>query len=88
MIAGHILGTVAAALVASASVAAARTAEQDHGVMIRQVGIVQLRPGEGGDATAPDPANCNPAKANLYPIRPDPTTMAHRRQVSDAPMWR
>jgi hypothetical protein len=80
---------MAAALLASASVAAVPwTAQQDHADMMRQLGIIKLRPGANGDPNAPDAANYDQAKANPYPVWPDLLTMADGRPVTTAALWR
>jgi hypothetical protein len=81
-------GLLLAALLLSAAGEAPRTAEQDHQGMMRQLGIVQLRPGPSGDPEAPNAANYDPAKANPYPVWPDLMTMADGRLVTSAAMWK
>jgi hypothetical protein len=86
---GRGMAAVLAATFSAASIGAGPwTAEQDHADMMRQLGIVQLRPGPSGDPTAPDAANDDPAKANPYPVWPDLMTMADGRPVTSATMWR
>ncbi|WP_277980146.1 hypothetical protein [Sphingomonas phyllosphaerae] len=81
-------GLLLAALFLSAAGDAPTTAEQDHQDMMRQLGIVQLRPGLSGDPDAPNAANYDPAKANPYPVWPDLMTMADGRPVTSAAMWK
>lgn len=89
MIGRCVCGASIVAFLAAASLAAGPwTAEQDHADMMRQLGIMQLRPGANGDPTAPDSANYDPAKANPYPVWPDLLKMADGRPVSTAAMWR
>lgn len=81
-------GLLLAASLLSAAGEAPRTAEQDHDDMMRQLGIVQLRPGPSGDPKAPNAANYDPAKADPYPVWPDLLTMADGRPVTSAAMWK
>jgi lysophospholipase L1-like esterase len=62
---------------------------EDHGDMMRQLGITRLRPGYNGWAKAgePDAANYDPAKANPYPDWPDALTLKDGRKVTSAQMW-
>ena len=81
-------GLLLAALLLSAAGEVPGMAEQDHDDMMRQLGIVQLRPGPSGDPEAPNAANYDPAKANPYPVWPDLLTMADGRRVTNAAMWK
>lgn len=63
------------------------TANQDHQNMMDQLGIKKLRPGVGGNATDPNPANYNEAIANPYPKLPDVLTTNDGKKVSSADMW-
>jgi (4-O-methyl)-D-glucuronate---lignin esterase len=60
---------------------------EDHGDMMRQLGITKLRPGFSGNPTAPNSANYDPAKANPYPDWPDPLTLQDGRKVTTADLW-
>lgn len=63
----------------------APTAEQDHQQMMDQLGIRKLRPGRVNDVNAPlNPVNYDEAKANPYPVLPDPLTFANGSKVSSA----
>jgi hypothetical protein len=57
----------------------APTAEQDHQQMMDQLGIKKLRPGRVNDVQAPrNPVNYDEARANPYPVWPDPLATAAR----------
>jgi hypothetical protein len=60
----------------------------DHRHMLAQLGIRQLRPGPTADASAPNAANYDEAKANPYPRLPDPLTLRSGAKVTSADMWR
>lgn len=81
-------GLLLAAMFLSAAGDAPTAAEQDHRGMMRQLGIVELRPGPSGDPEAPNAANYDPAKANPYSVWPDLMTMADGRPVTSAAMWK
>ena len=67
---------------------AGMTAEQDHQQMMDQLGIRALRPGVDSDPKAKlNPVNYDEAKANLYPVWPDPLTYADGRKVATAAEW-
>ena len=58
------------------------TAEEDHRRMMKLLGIESLRPGANGmDASAPNAANYDEAKANPYPALPDPLRLKSGEQV-------
>jgi len=63
------------------------TAEQDRAEMMRQLGITALVPGPSGDESAPNHANIDEARANPYPVLPDPLTLRNGRKVADAKTW-
>jgi hypothetical protein len=46
--------------------------------MLAQLGVRQLRPAPTADASAPNAANYDEAKANPYPPLPDPLTLVGR----------
>jgi lysophospholipase L1-like esterase len=64
-------------------------AREDHADMLRQLGIVKLRPGPSGRAAAGEPnaANYDPEKANPYPDWPDALTTKDGRRVTDGETW-
>jgi len=63
------------------------TTAQDHKNMREQVGIVRLRPGPSGQANATNAANYDPAKANPFPILPDPLTLKNGQKVTTPDRW-
>ena len=67
---------------------AGMTSEQDHQQMMDQLGIRALRPGVDSDPKAKvRPVNYDEAKANPYPVWPDPLTYADGRKVATAAEW-
>ena len=52
-------------------VGAGVAAEQDHQIMMTQLGIRHLRPGPNGNESAPNHANYDESLANPYPDLPD-----------------
>jgi hypothetical protein len=84
-------GAGAIALLAGAALAvpasAQSAAEQDRAEMMRQLGITALVPGPSGDESAPNHANIDEARANPYPVLPDPLTLRNGRKVADAKTW-
>lgn len=80
--------TVAAALQAqSPCTPVTFTADQDHQNMMDQLGIKALRPGWNGNETAPNHANLDESKANLYTNVPDPLTLNNGQKVTTPEMW-
>ena len=61
--------------------------EKDRQRVMDELGIKELRPGVSGDASAPNPANYDEAKADVYPDVPDPLRMNDGVQVTTAKMW-
>ena len=73
---------------AQAPPSSAPTAEQDHQQMMDQLGIKKLRPGRVNDPNSPlNPVNYDEAKANPYPVYPDPLTFANGSKVKTANDW-
>ena len=63
-------------------------AEQDHRRLLDQLHIASLRPGvNGNDPKAPNAANYDEAKANPYPVLPDPLRLKNGTRVTSAKMW-
>jgi len=63
-------------------------AEQDHRRLLDLLHIASLRPGvNGNDPQAPNAANYDEAKANLYPTLPDPLRLKNGKQVTSANVW-
>jgi hypothetical protein len=67
--------------------ARARASERDHQLMMDRLGIRRLRPGPSADSQAPDHANYDEAKANPYPVWPDPLRLDDGRPVTTAHVW-
>ena len=64
------------------------TAEQDHRLMMRQLGISAIRQGANGrDPAAPNYANYDESKANSYPALPDALKLANGKPVRSAQDW-
>lgn len=63
------------------------TAEQDHQRMLGLLGIKELRPGAVTNANAPNAANYDESKANVYPNLPDPLILKNGQRVTTAEMW-
>jgi hypothetical protein len=64
------------------------TAQQDHKRMMDLLHIKQLRPGANPrDAKAPNVVNYDEAKANPYPVLPDPLTLKDGKKVTTAEEW-
>jgi hypothetical protein len=60
----------------------------DHRQMMDQLHIASLRPGvNGNDPTAQDAANYDEAKANPYPVLPDPLVLRNGKKVHSARAW-
>jgi hypothetical protein len=67
---------------------AGMTAEQDHQQMMDQLGVRRLRPGVVNDPKAKaNPVNYDEAKANPWPVWPDPLAYADGRKVASAQEW-
>jgi hypothetical protein len=65
----------------------ART-QEDHRHMMKLLGISSIRPGrDGSNPQAKNYANYDEAKANPYPILPDPLTLKNGQKVSTADVW-
>jgi GH35 family endo-1,4-beta-xylanase len=63
-------------------------AEQDHRRLLDLLHIASLRPGvNGNDPNAPNAANYDEAKANPYPVLPDPLLLKNGKRVTDAKTW-
>ena len=63
------------------------TAEQDHQRLLGLLGIEELRSGAVNDATAPNAANYDESKANVYPNLPDPLVEKTGQRVTTAEAW-
>lgn len=90
---GMIGAAVALAILAGGAQAqdapAAMTADEDHQLMMDALGIDSLRPGANpNDPDAPNAVNYDEAKANPFPVLPDPLVMDSGERVTSAQMWR
>ncbi len=64
------------------------TAAQDHKLMMNALGISSLREGANGmNRNAPNAANYDESKANLYPNLPDPLTLKNGAKVTTPEQW-
>jgi hypothetical protein len=63
------------------------TTADDHRHMLEQLGIRSLRPAPTADASKPNAANYDEAKANPYPLLPDPLTLRDGTKVTTAEAW-
>ena len=64
------------------------TSEQDRQRMMDLLHITSLRQGaDGKNPRAPNAANYDESKANLYPNPPDPLTLKDGQKVTSAEMW-
>jgi len=61
----------------------------DHEDMLRQLGITKLRPGRDGspNASGPNAANYDQAKANPYPDYPDALVLKNGEKVTSPHAW-
>lgn len=67
--------------------AAPLTAEQDHQRMMDSLHIASIRHGVDGNATSPNAANYDEAKANPFPKLPDPLILKNGKKVKTAKVW-
>ena len=64
------------------------TAEQDHKLMLEQLGITTIRSGANGrDPNAPNAANYDESKGNPYPDLPDALKLDDGKPVKNATQW-
>ena len=56
--------------------------------MLEQLGITRLRPGPSGNPGATNATNYDPAKANPFPVLPDPLVTKAGEKVTTAEQWR
>ncbi len=64
------------------------SAEQDHRLMMEELGIASIRQGANGrDPNAPNAANYDESKGNPYPELPAVLTLANGKPVEDAKTW-
>ena len=63
------------------------TQDQDQADMMRQLGIKALRPGPSGNESDANHANYDEAKANPWPIYPDPLLLNDGKRVTTPEAW-
>jgi hypothetical protein len=63
------------------------TSDQDKDNMMKQLGIISLRPGPSGDEKAPNHANYDEALANPYPDYPEILTLKNGKKVTTPEQW-
>jgi hypothetical protein len=63
------------------------TAEQDHQRTMDLLNITTLRPGRSGNPDAPNAANYDESKANLFPDLPDPLILDNGNKVASSKIW-
>jgi len=79
---------VAAAAIAADAPPHELTAEQDHKLMMDQLGITSIREGANGrDPNAPNAANYDESKGNPYPDLPDALKLDNGKPVRNAKQW-
>ncbi len=61
--------------------------EKDHQRMMDLLGIKVLRPGVSGEANAPNAANYDESKADVYTNLPDPLVLKSGEKVASEQMW-
>ena len=82
-----ILGVAAAGIAADAP-PLELTAQQDHQLMMDQLGITSIREGANGrDPSTPNAANYDEAKGNPYPVLPDVLKLDNGTPVKNAKQW-
>jgi len=65
-----------------------KLSDEDHRQMLEQLNIKTLRPGANpNDPKSPNAANYDEAKANPYPVLPDPLVFKNGRKVTSAAQW-
>jgi hypothetical protein len=79
---------VTAAAIAADAPPLELTAEQDHKLMMAQLGITSIREGANGrDPSAANAANYDESKGNPYPDLPDVLKLANGKPVKNAKQW-
>jgi hypothetical protein len=61
--------------------------EQDHALMMKMLGISEIRPGPSGDPKAPNAANSDESKATTYTSLPDPLVFIGGSKVTTPEQW-
>lgn len=65
-----------------------RLTGEDHKLMMKMLGINELRPGPSGNPDAPNAANSDESKAKQYESLPDPLTFKDGTKVTTAAQWK
>lgn len=60
---------------------------QDHQLMLKELGIKELRPGPSGDPKAPNAANTDESKATTYSTLPDPLVFKNGTKITKPQQW-
>ncbi len=88
LVSGLLWVSASAATVAGPPPPLELTAEQDHRMMMEQLGIASIRPGANGrDPRAANAANYDEAKGNPYPELPDALKLDNGKPVKSAQIW-
>jgi hypothetical protein len=61
--------------------------QEDHQLMMKKLGIKELRPGPSGDPEAPNAANTDESKATQYNLLPDPLIFNDGTIVKTTNQW-
>lgn len=64
-----------------------KQSQEDHQLMMKQLGISELRPGPSGNPEAPNAANSDESKATPYTSLPDPLIFKDGTLVKTAEQW-
>jgi hypothetical protein len=64
-----------------------RLSWEDHQLMMKRLGIKELRPGPSGDPKAPNAANTDESKATVYKSLPDPLVFENGKPVKTPEQW-
>lgn len=64
-----------------------RLSAEDHQLMMKMLGISELRPGPSGNPNAPNAANTDESKATTYTSLPDPLIFKDGTKVATADQW-
>jgi hypothetical protein len=63
------------------------TSEQDHARVMEFLHMTDIRRGRDGNNDSPNAANYDEAKANPFPVLPDPLLLANGKRVTSARQW-
>ena len=65
-----------------------KLSQEDHQLMMKQLGITELRPGPSGNSHAPNAANADESKATPYISLPDPLLFNNGTIVKTTEEWK